>query len=190
MEPFIILLAIAYAAGSANFSVILFKILGKDDPRKNFSGNPGVTNVYRQAGIPWSALVLLLETGKALGIAVASLYCLKPGYMTWVGFSLVLGNRFPCFHRFRGGKGVANYLGFTAGITPMWAGISALTWVTVYAVSHIPFIASFFMIFVLALGTSAICRYDLLALAGTVVTVLFIYFNHKRNVLELLGIDY
>ncbi|HOO41495.1 MAG TPA: glycerol-3-phosphate acyltransferase, partial [Syntrophales bacterium] len=61
MIPFVIISAGAYLAGSVNFAIILFAVLGKGDPRSGFSGNAGATNVRRQAGLGWAALVLLLD---------------------------------------------------------------------------------------------------------------------------------
>jgi len=50
----IVPLPAAYLAGSIGFSIILFKILGRDDPRNCLSGSPGTTNVYRQGQIYWA----------------------------------------------------------------------------------------------------------------------------------------
>jgi len=177
-----VLLAGAYLAGSVNFSILLFKILGREDPRRQCSGNAGVTNVYRQAGLLWAAVVLILDVGRALGVCWAALHMLPVSTVPWIGFSFIIGNRYPCFHQFRGGKGVAGYLGFTALISPISAGISALVWVLVYGIVRIPFIASFFMIAVLALGTIIACGFRTEAVEGTVATVLFISANHRQNV--------
>ncbi len=186
MKIFTILFISAYLAGSINFAIIVLKALKKEDPRKHFSGNPGTTNVYRMAGILWAAVVFLSDIGRAIGIGLASLYLLEKVYIPWICLSLILGNRFPCFHRFQGGKGVANYLGFTAVLTPVSTCISALVWVIVYAIVKIPFIASFFMIFILATGTIITLGNNSIALTGTIFTVLLIYYNHKRNVVELI----
>ena len=182
-----ILLALAYISGSVNFSILLFRMLGRDDPRYHFSGTAGTTNVYRQAGLFWAGVVLLLDLGRALTVSWAALYLLPINYVPWVGLALILGNRFPCFHQFRGGKGVASYLGFTAIISPYSAAFSALVWVGVYGIVRIPFIASFFMTFVLMVGTIIICGYQALATAGAIATALFIFYNHRQNVVELFS---
>jgi glycerol-3-phosphate acyltransferase PlsY len=180
-----ILLAGAYLAGSVNFSILLFRILGREDPRRQFSGNAGVTNVYRQAGLLWAAVVLFLDIGRALGVCWVALHMLALEVVPWMGLTFIIGNRYPCFHQFCGGKGVAGYLGFTALISPISAGISALVWVVIYGIVRIPFIASFFMIAVLALGTISACGFRTEAVAGTVATVLFIFNNHRQNVAAL-----
>jgi glycerol-3-phosphate acyltransferase PlsY len=110
---------------------------------------------------------------------------METALVPWAGLALVLGNRFPCFHQFRGGKGVAGYLGFTTLISPLAAGLSALVWVGVYGIVRIPFIASFFMIAVLAGGTITAGGCNALANSGAVATALFIYYNHSQNIAAL-----
>jgi glycerol-3-phosphate acyltransferase PlsY len=176
----------AYLVGSINFSILLFKILGEDDLRNKFSGNPGTTNVYRQLGMLWAALVLLLDVGRSMGVALISVSLLNMELVPWAGLALILGNRCPCFHSFRGGKGVANYLGFTTIISPVAAGLSALGWLLTYAIWRIPFIGSFAMVFILAAGPIAAGEYSLSATAGVSATAVLIYYNHKSNVLGLL----
>jgi glycerol-3-phosphate acyltransferase PlsY len=104
MKPLLLLFIGAYTAGSINFSILLFRILKKEDPRKEFSGNAGVTNVYRQAGYLWASVVLLMDLARAMGIALISTSLLRMELVPWVGLGLILGNRFPCFHNFHGGR--------------------------------------------------------------------------------------
>jgi len=185
MLSLIILILSAYLAGSVNFPIILFKVTGRSDPRGQFSGNPGATNVYRQAGLFWAALVLLLDFSRALGVAWLALYLLPLPQVPWVGLGLIMGNRFPCFHRFKGGKGVANFLGFFALIAGVAALISTLAWVLGYGLFRKPFLASFLLI--LTLSGLVIHRIgnEPFAIAGTVVTGLFIIINHKQNIIDL-----
>jgi len=184
MIPLILSIIFAYLAGSINFSILLFKISGKEDPRTEFSGNPGVVNVYRQAGLLMAALVWLLEMGRAMGVALACSYLLPTALVPIGGLALILGNRFPCFHQFRGGKGVANYLGFTTIITPLAAGISALAWLATFALFRLPFVGSFVMVLILGAGTLPACNYDPLSATAVLATVALIYYGHKRNVVE------
>jgi glycerol-3-phosphate acyltransferase PlsY len=180
----ILSIILAYLAGSINFSILLFKISGKEDPRNEFSGNPGAVNVYRQAGLPMGALVWLLDMGRAIGVALLSIHLVPIALVPLSGLALILGNRFPCFHGFRGGKGVANYLGFTTIITPLAAGISALAWLVTFALFRIPFVGSFVMVFILGAGTLLACNFDPLSTAAVLTTVVFIYYGHRRNILE------
>ena len=178
---------IAYLAGAINFSILLFKILGKADPRKEFSGNPGVVNVYRQAGLPMAALVWLLDMGRALGVALLSMQLVSLDLAPWSGLALILGNRFPCFHSFRGGKGVANYLGFTTIIAPLAAAISALAWLATFALVRIPFVGSFVMVLILGAGTLLACDFDPGSAAAVLATVALIVYGHRSNISEMIN---
>ena len=181
-----LLLALAYFAGSVNFPILLFRILGKDDPRYHFSGNAGVTNVYRQAGIFWASIVLILDVGRALAIAAAALYLLDKSLVSWVGLVLVVGNSYPCFHGFQGGKGVASYIGFTAALSPVSSILSCIVWLIVFIIFRIPFVASFFMILTIAAEIIITYNHMPVFISGVMATVLLIFYNHKSNILSLM----
>jgi glycerol-3-phosphate acyltransferase PlsY len=95
-----------------------------------------------------------------------------------------LGNSFPCLHGFRGGKGVANYLGFTALIAPWAALIAATIWLIVYGIVRITFIPSFFMVFILACGQAYVLDWNFNAVSGAFATFLLILFNHRKNIIN------
>ena len=183
----LLVFTIAYLAGSLNFSILIFKIAKKGDPRDSFSGNPGMTNVYRQSGFVMAAVVLLLDMGRSVAVAILAAGMLSYNWVPWIGFGLVVGNRYPCFHGFRGGKGVANYLGFTLYTAPYAVFWSALAWLMCFACFRIPFIGSFVMIVILAGATMTHCEYQFWCCAGSVLTVLFIVYGHRQNMLELVG---
>ena len=172
----------AYLAGSVNFSIVLFRVLGKEDPRSRFSGNPGVTNVFRQAGWLIAAVILLLDVGRAAAVALLARHYWEASWVPWAGLALIMGNHFPCFHGFRGGKGVANFLGFYAVLLPVGAGLAALTYLVVFVFIRIPFIGSFGMIAVLT-------GFGLVRWGGTLVgatalttTALCIVWFHRTNI--------
>jgi len=183
----LILFILSYIAGSINFSILLFKVLGKNDPRKSFSKNPGATNVYRQVGISWALLVLFLDAGRAVLVAIVSLYFLRPELVPFSGFGLIIGNTFPCFHGFKGGKGVANYLGFTIVSAPLSCGIAVIVWLIVYGVGRTPFISSFFMVVILSIGTILAFQFSPLAVLAVGPTVILIFFNHRQNIISFIN---
>jgi glycerol-3-phosphate acyltransferase PlsY len=184
MMKIILICLFAYVAGSVNFAIVFFKLAGKADPRLSFSGNAGTTNVYRQAGILWAAMVLLLDIGRAVAVAAAAVYWLPASYVPWAGFFLILGNSYPCFHGFRGGKGVANYLGFSTFVAPWSALFAAIIWLAVYGIYRIPFIASFFMVFILSIGHDISFNWTVSAVTGAAATFGLILFNHRKNISE------
>ncbi len=184
MLKLILVCLLTYLAGSVNFAVLFFKLAGRDDPRSRFSGNAGTTNVYRQAGLLWAVLVFALDIARAVAVAVAARYYITTdgGWLVWTVFFLILGNSFPCFHGFRGGKGVASYLGFTALIVPWAALLAAMVWVLVYGVIRVPFVASFFMVAVLSIGHALSFQWAPAATAAAVATFTLIVFNHRINI--------
>lgn len=185
--PFMGLSAAAYLAGSINFSILAFRISGREDPRQHGSGNPGATNVYRQAGLGWAATVLLLDMARAMAVAVAATTLLPFWQVPWVGLGLIMGNHWPLFHRFRGGKGVANYLGFTVVFAPVWAVIGALAWGAAHLVWRTPFISSFAMVFCLAAGTALVHGSGFRGGLGVMTTALFIVACHQANIRQRWG---
>ncbi len=187
MMRFGLMIILAYVAGSVNFSILLFRFLGLQDPRNRFSGNPGASNVYRQAGPLWAAVVLLLDMGRAAAVSLAALRLLPLPQVPWVGLALIAGNAYPCFHGLRGGKGVANYLGFGAVLSP-WAALAGIAaWGTVFAVWRKAFLSSFALVLVLSVGVLIACGGGAVFLSGTLLTAGFIFWRHRQNVRELLA---
>jgi acyl phosphate:glycerol-3-phosphate acyltransferase len=171
-----------YLAASVNFSIILFKIIGQGDPRDRFSGNAGTTNVSRQLGKLWGAVVLLLDLGRAAAIAQIGVWFLTAPLVPVLGLVLVVGNQRPLFHGFRGGKGVAGYLGFSAFLSPVSAGMSCLAWVLAYGLFRVSFIGSFFMITVLGSGTMIHYNLDWPVIMVAGLTMILIFQAHKPNI--------
>jgi acyl phosphate:glycerol-3-phosphate acyltransferase len=119
-----------------------------------------------------------------MGVAWISLLALPAALCPWGGLFLILGNRFPCFHGFRGGKGVANYLGFTLILAPISAICSAVAWCIVYGVFRIAFIASFAMVLILGIGTIVLSDFQMIHAAGVMATVVLIVVAHSSNIAQ------
>jgi len=174
-------LAMAYAAGSVNFSIVLFRLLGRGDPRESFSCNPGVSNVYRQAGPGMAAGVLSLDLLRAAGVGWLSVRLCSPDQLGWCALALVAGNRFPLFHGFRGGKGVANYLGFTALVSPWAALLAAWVWLVIFGMLRVPFLGSFGMVAALSLGLAHRGGFSAPALVAVAAVTVLIVAAHRSN---------
>jgi len=182
MMEFLLLTASAYFLGSINFAIVVMAATGRGDPRTKFSGNAGATNVYRQAGLFWAAVILLLDFGRALLFSFLSIQWSGKTLTPWVGLFLLLGNHFPCFHQFKGGKGVGSYLGFTAALSPLSSALSCLVWVAGYSVFRVPFIASLGMIFILSAGSMIAVSWDAPAVIGIGITTMLLLANHWPNI--------
>lgn len=172
----------AYLAGSINFSIVLFGLLGREDPRAHFSGNPGVTNVYRQAGWPLALLVLLLDAGRAMGVALLAVHLWDFALVPWAGLALILGNRFPCFHGWRGGKGVANFLGFYLFLLPLGTALAVAAYGLLFGLTRAPFWGSFGILATLAGFGLVHWRGAPAAQVALLVTVAAIVWFHRGNI--------
>lgn len=171
----------AYLAGSVNFAILLFRWLGKGDPRSRFSGNPGVTNVFRQAGWLLAALVLVLDVARAMAVALLARHFWPDALVPWAGYALILGNHFPCFHGWRGGKGVANYLGFYALLLPLGTGLALAAYLVLFALTRVPFLGSFGILAVLTGFGLVRWTHAPLALVAVLVTAGSIVWFHRGN---------
>ena len=121
-------LALGYLLGSIPFGLLLTRMAGKGDIRDVGSGNIGATNVLR-TGSKWlAAATLLLDIAKGAA-AVWIAEALWPGTARFAAAGALIGHMFPAWLRFRGGKGVATYLGILIGLAPVAALVFALVWV-------------------------------------------------------------
>lgn len=128
-----------YFIGSVPFGLILTRLAGLGDVRTIGSGNIGATNVLRTGNKKLAALTLLLDMGK--GVAAVSLYqhicttstaCIEFTMPDSAALGVLLGHMFPVWLKFKGGKGVATYLGVLLALywpaAALFAGVWFSTW--------------------------------------------------------------
>ncbi len=121
---------IGYAFGSIPFGLVFTRMAGIEDIRKIGSGNIGATNVLR-TGNKWLALATLLaDIGKgALAVLIISHFMKDVAYAPlFAGFGAFLGHIFPLWLRFKGGKGVATYIGIMLALNPIVGIIMIAIW--------------------------------------------------------------
>lgn len=128
---------LAYVLGSVPFGIVMARLFGLGDLRQIGSGNIGATNVLRTGNKTAAALTLILDAAKG-GIAVLIAGGLLGADAAQVaGFAAFLGHCYPVFLGFKGGKGVATFLGTLLALA--WpVGLAACaTWAAVAALSRI-----------------------------------------------------
>src|ERR1022692_1032000 len=104
-------LALGYLLGSIPFGLFFARLAGAGDVRKIGSGNIGATNVLR-TGKKWAAAATLLcDGGKGAAAVLAARHFLPQGAEIFAGLAAILGHLFPLWLGFKGGKGVATFLG-------------------------------------------------------------------------------
>lgn len=128
--PTLLSLAFGYLLGSIPFGLILTRMAGLGDVRKIGSGNIGATNVLRTGNKKLAAATLLLDALKGTAAAaIASRFGLDAGLAA--GFAAFIGHLFPVWLGFKGGKGVATYLGILLGLAPIMLAVFAAIWLIV-----------------------------------------------------------
>ncbi len=133
---FIAAFAFGYLLGSIPFGLLLTKLAGTGDIRAIGSGNIGATNVLRTGRKGLAAATLLLDMCKG-ACAVLAVYALwGRDHAMLAGLGAFLGHLFPVWLRFKGGKGVATFLGVLAGVIWQGAAVFAVAWLVVAAVTR------------------------------------------------------
>jgi glycerol-3-phosphate acyltransferase PlsY len=153
-----IAIVLGYLLGSIPFGLILTRLAGTPDLRSIGSGNIGATNVLRTGRKGLAAATLLLDMLKGTAAVMIASYCGGPDAAMLAALGAFLGHLFPVWLNFRGGKGVAVYIGVLIGL--FWPA------------------AVFFC--VLWLATAVASRYSSLsALVASLLTPIFLWwFGH------------
>src|SRR6187401_3003226 len=107
---------IGYFLGSIPFGLILTRLAGTQDLRSIGSGNIGATNVLRTGRKGLAAATLLLDALKGTVAVVIAGYIAGPNAAMVAGLGAFLGHLFPVWLKFKGGKGVAVYIGILLGL--------------------------------------------------------------------------
>ncbi len=123
-------LIFGYALGSIPFGLIFTRLAGHGDVRDIGSGNIGATNVLRTGNKWLAAATLLADMGKGALVIFIVGYFLKevPLALIFAGAGAFLGHIFPIWLKFKGGKGVAVYIGIMLALNPMTGAMMILTW--------------------------------------------------------------
>ena len=138
----LVALVLGYLLGSIPFGVILTRLAGFGDIRAIGSGNIGATNVLRTGNKALAAATLFGDGLKGtVAVLIASAW-LGPTAALVAGFGAFIGHVFPVWLGFKGGKGVATYLGVLVGLAwPVAIGF-ALVWLAVAAIFRISSLAA------------------------------------------------
>jgi acyl phosphate:glycerol-3-phosphate acyltransferase len=181
-------LALGYLLGSIPFGLLLTSAAGLGDVRAIGSGNIGATNVLRTGHKGLAALTLLLdglkgtaavlighELGALGGVAILASYM--------AGLGAFLGHVFPVWLGFRGGKGVATYIGVLLGVSwPLGVAFIAI-WLVVAVLTRYSSLSA--LVAAVAVPIAALATGDrATALLATILTTLLLY-KHRTNIRRL-----
>ena len=180
---YIVTALISYLFGSIPFGYLFTKILLKKDIRNVGSGNIGATNVLRTGNKSLGYLTLILDIAKA----VVPVIYIKFNYPDLVYISALcafLGHLFPIWLKFKGGKGVATFVGILISINIYYALVFGIVWILTFLISKYSSLSSLFAsisipIYLLIINQSNIIFF--------IIMFVLIFYTHRENIKRLIN---
>jgi len=182
--PVLAALLLGYLLGSIPFGLLFSWLAGAGDVRKIGSGNIGATNVLR-TGKKWAAAAtLIFDAGKgAAAVLIARRYGPELAVIA-AALGAFLGHVFPVWLKFRGGKGVATFLGVALALSWPVGLLAAATWAATAALWRISSLSA--LIAALAAPVYFALFGQMLYAALALVLALLILFTHRDNIARLM----
>ncbi len=173
---------ISYLMGSIPFGFILIKLFLKKDIREIGSGNIGATNVLRTGNKSIGYLTLILDILKAI-TPVIYVKIFYQDFLYIASLCAFLGHVFPIWLKFKGGKGVATYVGILFAINIYFGIIFAITWFITFFISKFSSLSSL-------IGAASIPIYLLILtqfdqVIFFIIMFVLIFFTHRENIKRL-----
>jgi glycerol-3-phosphate acyltransferase PlsY len=178
-------LALGYCLGSIPFGLVLTRLFGTGDLRAIGSGNIGATNVLRTGRTGLAAATLALDALKATLAVIVAWWVFGPATALAAAAGAVLGHMYPVWLKFRGGKGVATYLGALIGLVWPAAIVFILVWLVVAALTRYSSAAALAATLVSPIAAAATGESGA-ALVFAVLSAL-IWVRHSANIVRLLN---
>lgn len=181
---FLAALLFGYLLGSIPFGLLLTRMAGMGDIRAIGSGNIGATNVLRTGNKKLAAGTLLLDALKGtVAVLLAGYY--GPDIAGLAGLGAFLGHLFPVWLKFKGGKGVATFMGVCLGLFWPAALVFAVVWLTTAFVFRYSSLAA--LVATLAVPVAMyFVFFDLRLMELTGVMAALSWFAHRQNIARLL----
>lgn len=181
----------AYLIGSIPTSYLMGKVFGVD-VRKHGSGNVGATNVLRVLGKLPALITLLIDIGKGvLAVTLVASVFYQRGVISFgafralLGFAVIAGHNWTAFLKFKGGKGVATFIGVFMILLPMGLVVGLVIWiVTVWLTKYVSLGSILLAVSIPIIAAFSGTRLETVLLAVT--ACLIICYKHKGNINRLL----
>ena len=180
---------IGYLLGSIPFGLLVTRIGGAADPRTIGSGNIGATNVLRTGRKDLAILTLLLDAAKGAAAVVLVGHVwpdpTPPSLPAIVaGAFAFLGHVYPAWLRFRGGKGVANFLGIALALSWPCGLVFALVWLVAFGATRHSSVGGMSAVIATPVTAAVLNRSDLTLVF--LLLALVVLWKHRENVERLL----
>ena len=178
---YLIIITISYLVGSIPFGLLLTKFFLNKDIRNVGSGNIGATNVLRSGNKLLGYTTLFLDIFKAV-LTVLYIKFNHPDFIYISSLSVFLGHVFPLWLKFKGGKGVATYVGILFSINLLYGLVFGITWILVFLLSKYSSLSSL-------VGSLSIPIYLVIfnenQIIFFVIMFVLIFYTHRENIKRL-----
>ena len=180
----ILVISVSYLMGSIPFGLILTKIFLKKDIREIGSGNIGATNVLRTGNKLIGYLTLILDVLKAV-IPVLYIKFNFPELVYISSLSAFIGHVFPIWLKFKGGKGVATYVGILFSINYFLGIIFVVSWLIIFFISKYSSLGSILSTLVIPIFIFLNSSYEYQHFF--IIMFVLIIYTHRKNVKRLIN---
>jgi acyl phosphate:glycerol-3-phosphate acyltransferase len=174
---------LAYLMGSVPFGVLVTRAVGLGDLRAIGSGNIGATNVLRTGNKGAALATLLLDGAKGAVAVLLARWLLAEDAAQVAGLAAFLGHLYPVWLGFKGGKGVATFVGVLLALNWLVGGAVCLTWLVIAVWSRTSSIAA--LVAAASAGLWIIVLSDGSILILTLILTVFVYVRHSENLKRL-----
>ena len=175
---------ISYLVGSIAFGLVITKILGLGDIRQTGSGNIGTTNVLRTGNKSAAAATLIFDSCKGLAPVLIAWSYFGSDAAQVAGVSAFLGHLFPVWLGFKGGKGVATFLGALLGLSLFAGAAACATWLCLAFLTRFSSVASLSAALTGPLWLWVFGSAD--AIAATAFMSVLVWIRHASNIRRLI----
>ncbi len=180
----ILIISISYLMGSIPFGLILTKVFLKKDIREVGSGNIGATNVLRTGNKTIGYLTLILDVLKAV-LPVLYIKYKFPELVYISSLSVFIGHVFPVWLKFKGGKGVAAYVGILFSINYILGIVFAFSWLIIFFISKYSSLGSILSSLLIPIFIFFNSSYE--NEYFFIIMFVLILFTHRENVKRLIN---
>ena len=178
---YLIAIVISYLLGSIPFGLILTKLFLKKDIREIGSGNIGATNVLRSGNKLIGYLTLVLDILKAI-IPVIYIKFNHPELIYISSLSVFLGHVFPLWLKFKGGKGVATYVGILFSLNLIYGFIFCISWLLTFFLSKYSSLSSLIASLIVPIYLFFVNGEQIIFF---IILFVLIFYTHRENIKRL-----
>lgn len=176
---------LAYLIGSIPFGLVIARVMGLGNLRDIGSGNIGATNVMRTGNKLAGALTFLLDAAKGGIAALLALWAIGPDAAQAAALAAFLGHLYPVYQGFRGGKGVATFIGVTLALAWPVGLATCATWLLTFRLSRYSSLSALVACGLSSLYAGFLGYMPLVALL--VVMKLLVFYTHRDNIRRLIA---